>query len=144
MIATTTPPSRSLQRMVRPQGWKRKVVWSEMAQPLRVAALQKLRGLAKAKAEYDGTLLPYAWAERIAPKLRYTLTARGQTVWDCQPTPDDRAAGYSVFTLPPLSLDECERVMRPNRKSAKRRFGPARFGLAERVSHAGDFTLVPR
>lgn len=80
--------------------WKRKVTWAEMSPELRAAALERLKRLALAKAQYDGTLLPYAWAERVAPKLRYTLAGRGTVVWDMQPMPKDQAAGWSVFTLP--------------------------------------------
>ena len=64
----------------------------------RAQALAKLRALAQAKARYDGTVLPYAWPARVAPRLGYTLAGGG--VWDCQPLPAERQAGWSLFTLP--------------------------------------------
>lgn len=62
----------------------------------------RLRGVAEAKARYDGTLLPFAWPERIAPRLAFTLAGRND-VWDCNPTKADRKRGFTLFTLPPLS-----------------------------------------
>jgi hypothetical protein len=89
---------------------KRILLWSELSDALKSCALAKLRRLAEAKAKYDGTMLPYAWSERIAPLLRYTLTAKRQEIWDCNPLPKDRKRGYSIFTLPILALDAAHRA----------------------------------
>jgi hypothetical protein len=70
-----------------------------MGDELRAQALAKLRRLAAAKERYDGTVLPSGWAELIAPLLRYTLSNRGKSVWDCNVKPEDAASGRSIFTL---------------------------------------------
>jgi len=139
-VGSVTTGACSVDRRVRPHSWKRKVAWSEMTPSLRALALEKLRRLAEAKVKYDGTLLAYAWPERIAPKLRYTLTARGAVVWDCQPMPKDRKCGYSIFTLPVLSFDELneyERAMRPNENKMSYRRSVARL-LPPKASRRRD------
>jgi hypothetical protein len=92
-----------------PTSRKRILLWDELDEELQSKAVLKLRRLAKCKVEYDGTLLPYAWADRVAPLLRYTLTSTGEDIWDCDPTPKDRKRGCTLFSLPILSLDDLAR-----------------------------------
>lgn len=83
---------------------KRIFRWCELGAELQLAAVAKLTRLAEAKARYDGTLLPYAWPERVAPLCKYVLTPRGRSgqreIWDVR----GRNAGESIFQLTPLSL----------------------------------------
>lgn len=108
MSTQTANPRSLLHPLFRPSR-KRILLWPEMSDALKACALAKLRRLAEAKVKYDGTMLAYAWPERIAPLLRYTLTAKRQDIWDCNPAPKDRKLGYSIFTLPILALDALDR-----------------------------------
>lgn len=85
---------------------KRILLWSELSPELKLAAVAKLRRMADLKASYDGTVLPYAWPERIAPLLRYTPTPGRAEIWGCEITPAHRAQGtLSMFTLTPLPME---------------------------------------
>lgn len=81
--------------------------WEQLDRRRKAQALALLRRRAMAKTRYDGTLLPYAWAERVAPLLRYTLTTTG-AIWDASVTHADRRRGYHLFTLPPLDIEAVE------------------------------------
>lgn len=70
-------------------------------------ALALLRRRAMAKTRADGTLLPYAWAERVAPLLRYILGTTG-SILDAEVTHADHRRGYHLFTLPPLPIEAIE------------------------------------
>ena len=83
---------------------RRKLLWAEMPETLQAKAVGKLRRLAVAKAKYDGTVFPYAWAERIAPLLRYSLCSRGTEIWDCNPPEKFIKRGVTLFSMPLLAL----------------------------------------
>ena len=112
MSTETANPRSLLHPIVRPSR-KRFLLWTELSDHLRSCALAKLSRLAEAKVKYDGTMLAYAWPERIAPLLRYTLTGTRHDIWDCNPTPKDRTRGFSIFTLPILPMAALDR---PNDK----------------------------
>ena len=92
--------------MKSPTSRKRILLWDDLDAELRAKAVLKLRRLAQSKVKYDGTMLPYAWADRVAPLLRYTLTAGRTDIWDCSPKPQDSKRGFTLFSLPILSLDD--------------------------------------
>ena len=89
---------------------KRIFSWSEMDADLKSKAVLRLAFLAEKKVLYDGTVVPYAWPERVAPLLEYYVV-RGRSVWDFRvPKRLKRQGILSVFDVPILSIDALREV----------------------------------
>lgn len=86
---------------------KRILTYPELPARLRTEAVAKLNSLAMLRARDSGQVIPYAWAERVAPLCRFTTIGQQRSVWDVNPLPWLQARGiWSVFAIAPLSLDE--------------------------------------
>lgn len=86
---------------------KRILTWPELPDYLRRDGLAMLNRLALCRAAQTGETMPYAWAERVAPLCKFTTIDKQRAVWDVNPVPTLQKRGvYSVFSIPPLSLDE--------------------------------------
>ena len=88
---------------------KRILEWPELPDRLRPEALAKLNSLATLLARESGVVMPYAWAERVAPLCRFTTTHKQGAVWDVNPLPWLQARGIvSVFGIAPLPLESIQ------------------------------------
>jgi hypothetical protein len=86
---------------------KRILTYAELPARLRADALAKLNSLALLRARDSGQVMPYAWAERVAPLCRFTMTSQQRAVWDVNPLPWLQRRGiFSVFGIAPLPFDQ--------------------------------------
>lgn len=86
---------------------KRILTYAELPDHLRRDGLAMLNRLALGLARESGQVMPYAWAERVAPLCRFTTIGQQRAVWDVNPVPALQKRGvYSVFSIAPLSLEE--------------------------------------